>query len=445
MKNGSSTGKRARGDSLTPFFRCCGSTFLLMIVASAVGRPAWAALDQGAASTPVSARPDPDGGRYTGELSELRGQILTLESGLMESLHAQRAAKANLKKLKELIELRRRERELGRQRMRDLEETVGELESRRGTLASKIKIRRDAVRRFLIAIENTVREPVNSEASAAAAGAAAKIRSLKLPEQERLEAPRRKLLRNLILHGLQDLEVLKADMDDANHLQDRIEDEKQQLAYLFQDLDEKESVLELNRQMQADLFRQHHDERVAQLENYRRLKSSQAQVEQLIQDFNARLELERTNEAEKALSRLNREKGGFVAVKGRLQLPVEGGKVISGFGKAFDPRSRLFIFKKGIDVLAGKSIPVRAIYPGKIAFSGELPDYGQVAIIDHGDHYYSLCAHLGQTLKHEGDSVEAGDTIGATDPIGTPIYFEIRSRNVAVNPLQWLDSSISLE
>jgi septal ring factor EnvC (AmiA/AmiB activator) len=130
----------------------------------------------------------------------------------------------------------------------------------------------------------------------------------------------------------------------------------------------------------------------------------------------------------------------FLDLKGHLQLPVPG-KIVSQFGRLYDPTSRLYIFKKGVDIApgeGGRKLPVRAVSKGRIAYSGELPDYGRVAIIDHGGHFYTLCAHLGELTRKAGEEVSAGDAIGATGDSGTPVYFEIRSRNVAVNPLQWL-------
>ena len=102
------------------------------------------------------------------------------------------------------------------------------------------------------------------------------------------------------------------------------------------------------------------------------------------------------------------------------------------------PGPGLFVFKKGIDITSGKQAPVRAISAGKVVYSGKLPDYGQVVIIDHGEHYYSLCAHLGTIDKKTSEAVVEGDLVGSTDELGTPLYFEIRARNVAVNPLQWI-------
>ena len=127
-------------------------------------------------------------------------------------------------------------------------------------------------------------------------------------------------------------------------------------------------------------------------------------------------------------------------MKGKLGLPVDG-KIVSKFGPSFDMKSSLNIFKKGIDIEAGKKMLVRAISAGKIAFSGELPNYGRVTIIDHGEHFYSLCAHLGELRKQVGDPVAAGDSVGTSSDDGAPVYFEIRARNIAVNPLQWVSQA----
>ncbi|MDR3607377.1 MAG: peptidoglycan DD-metalloendopeptidase family protein [Oligoflexia bacterium] len=370
--------------------------------------------------------------QYTEELESIRSRAATLEDTLILNGNSQAQAKANLKKLRALIKLRQQERDLGQRRLVDLQSTVVELESRREALNKTLDARKSSVRRLLMAIQDSLHAE-NGTNDAESGGLSSVI------ETEKFEAPRRKLMANLISHGLKEVETLHADLDDSDQLEGKIQEEKQHLAYLIQDLDEKQSVLELNKQIQADLLRKSRDERLAQLENYRSLKASQAQVEQLIQDFNAHRELERTAEAERKFSRSSLL-GAFARLKGKLRLPVEQGRVLTSFGRAFDPKSKLFIFKKGVDIAAAHKDLVRAIFDGKIAYSGELPEYGQVAIIDHGNHFYSLCAHLGQLTRKAGELVSAGDPIGQTDDSGTPVYFEIRDRNVAVNPLQWVSN-----
>ena len=411
-----------------------GALFLCVFVSSA----AWAAGIPSAVAATAAVSP-----RYTEQLDSIRERAAELEDALIQSQSSQKQAHTNLKRLQSLIKLRQEEHDLGRRRLAELEATVVELETRRENLNEKLRVQRDSVRRLLAAIEASLRGTPDGSAGATSeplGGSVEQIETFaRATETEKLEAPRRKLMANLVSHGLKELEMLHVDLEDSDQLGSKIQEEKQQLAYLFQDLDEKESVLELNRQMQVELLQKSHEDRLAQLENYRKLKSSQAQVEQLIQDFNARRELEHSTETERMVSKMM-SRGAFAQLKGKLQLPIADGRVISNFGRAFDPKSKLYIFKKGVDILAGKSEAVRAIFAGKVAYSGELPEYGQVTIIDHGNHFYSLCAHLGQLKRKAGDSVAAGDSIGLTDDSGTPVYFEIRARNVAVNPLQWVSN-----
>jgi septal ring factor EnvC (AmiA/AmiB activator) len=360
------------------------------------------------------------------QLATIREKVSSLELGLVAGSTNRQKTKSQVKKIQKLIQLQRMERDLGHNRMTELENTVVALESRRAHLKERMRTQQKTIRKCLMAIESSHREDFAQQFSA-----------LHLPEREKLEAPRRKVLGNLVDRGLKEIEAMRADLADAAQLEVRIQDEKHQLAYLFQDLKEQESVLELNRQLQVDFLKKKQDERLGQLENYRKLKSAEAQVEHLIHEFNARIELEHSAETERLVSKAMIQ-GEFYKLKGKLPFPVLGGKVVSAFGRTFDPRSGLYVFKKGVDIVISKNKPVRAISSGKIAYSGVLPNYGQVVIINHGEHFYSLCAHLGVVSKKTNESVAAGDSIGLTGDSGTPLYFEIRARNVAVNPLQWV-------
>ena len=201
-----------------------------------------------------------------------------------------------------------------------------------------MKAQQHSIRKSLMAIDVSNREEFVE-----------RFTSLQLPEREKIEAPRRKVLSLIVDRGVKDIEILRADLGDALQLEARIQEERQQLTYLFHDLKEQEGVLELNRQLQFDYLKKKQKERLGQLANYRKLKSSEAQVEQLIGDFNARVELERSLEAERVASLGQADLGmiplgPFALHKGRLPYPVLDGRVISQFGRAFDPRSRIIRF-----------------------------------------------------------------------------------------------------
>jgi septal ring factor EnvC (AmiA/AmiB activator) len=165
----------------------------------------------------------------------------------------------------------------------------------------------------------------------------------------------------------------------------------------------------------------------------------------MLGEFNARRELQKQVEEDRARARVARalQESLFGRKQGSLPLPVKG-SIVGHFGRALDPGSRLTVFKKGIEIQAPPGAPVAAVASGRVAYAGSLPNYGRVLILDHGDHYYTLSAHLNDITRRTGDSVESGDLVGHADSSGQPVYFEIRSRNIAVNPLQWVSSSISL-
>ena len=86
---------------------------------------------------------------------------------------------------------------------------------------------------------------------------------------------------------------------------------------------------------------------------------------------------------------------------------------------------------------------MRAVFPGKVVFSGSISGYGQLLILDHGDQYYSLVGKLGEVLKKEGDEIREGDVLGRTAQDKTPLYFEIRQRHIAVNPAPWFGATLN--
>jgi murein hydrolase activator len=131
----------------------------------------------------------------------------------------------------------------------------------------------------------------------------------------------------------------------------------------------------------------------------------------------------------------------FISSKGLLPLPVKG-KIITSFGKNVIGRLNMETFRSGIDIQAERGEPVRSVYSGRILYSEWYKGYGNLMIIDHGDHYYSVYAHLEDRLKSKGDKVETGETIGTagdTDSVaGAGLYFEVRHRGKPMDPMEWI-------
>jgi septal ring factor EnvC (AmiA/AmiB activator) len=134
--------------------------------------------------------------------------------------------------------------------------------------------------------------------------------------------------------------------------------------------------------------------------------------------------------------------GGFASKKGALPYPVQG-KIMSRFGPKQHKKFRTKIRSNGIEIATEPLSPVVAVYGGQVLYSEWVKGYGKVIIIDHGDKYYTLTAHLAEVLKETGATVESGEIIGYAgySPIeqsGGKVYFEIRHLGKAINPEAWL-------
>ena len=131
----------------------------------------------------------------------------------------------------------------------------------------------------------------------------------------------------------------------------------------------------------------------------------------------------------------------FAALKGLLMMPVKG-KIVSFFGHYKDRRFNVTQFQSGINIRADRGEPIRAVYSGQTLFSSWFKGFGNMIIIDHGDHYYTVYAHLEEQFKSKGDPVEAGEviaTVGDTGSLtGAGLHFEVRHHGKPMNPLGWI-------
>lgn len=122
--------------------------------------------------------------------------------------------------------------------------------------------------------------------------------------------------------------------------------------------------------------------------------------------------------------------------KKRFIWPVKG-TVVSPFG--VQPNR---MYNNGIRIAAQEGTPVQAAADGVVIFSSPLRDYGETIIIQHGELYATVYAHLGTRTVRGEAKVKKGDRIAF---IGKPVakeeaalHFEIRHNNKARNPLFFL-------
>jgi septal ring factor EnvC (AmiA/AmiB activator) len=134
----------------------------------------------------------------------------------------------------------------------------------------------------------------------------------------------------------------------------------------------------------------------------------------------------------------------FDEFKGLLNMPVKG-KIVSFFGPYKKGKYKVVNFRSGIEIKADRGEPIQAVHSGVVLYSGWFKSYGNMIIVDHGEHYYTLYAHAEELFKSKGDYVEVEEviaTVGDTASMtGSNLYFEVRHRGEPMNPLNWLRDS----
>jgi septal ring factor EnvC (AmiA/AmiB activator) len=124
----------------------------------------------------------------------------------------------------------------------------------------------------------------------------------------------------------------------------------------------------------------------------------------------------------------------FANARGKLPMPLEGRILREGTSSQAGV--------KGITIESRPGAEVKAVYAGRIDFSGSLKGYGEIVVINHGSRYFTVSAQLAQRKKEEGEMVRAGEVIGslgkAPSARDARLYFEIRKGGGNLDPLRWL-------
>jgi septal ring factor EnvC (AmiA/AmiB activator) len=117
---------------------------------------------------------------------------------------------------------------------------------------------------------------------------------------------------------------------------------------------------------------------------------------------------------------------------GGYRLPVAG-RLVSGLGEVYDSGVRT----GGLTLAVRPGARIAAPAAGRIAFAAPFRSYGRIAIIDHGDGWFSLLTDMAALDVKPDDRVDAGDAIGiarAASPRGPPrISVELRHRGRPVD------------
>lgn len=128
--------------------------------------------------------------------------------------------------------------------------------------------------------------------------------------------------------------------------------------------------------------------------------------------------------------------------------PIIGGRVSSSFGNLRPTINAQP--HRGIDLMAARGTPVRSPAAGRVlsaeANYSKAPNYGTVVVLDHGDGWQTLYAHLDSFAVKPGDTVQAGDTLGTVGSTGIAtgphVHVEVHRDGQRVDPAQVIENIV---
>ena len=236
---------------------------------------------------------------------------------------------------------------------------------------------------------------------------------------------RRYQLKRVYQADRQTLADLKAQADNLERQRNQIEQKKNEVALLTQQLLAQKTEFE--------------DQAAYQMNVIDRLRSDHRALEaaesQLAQDSkNVTLLIQR---------RLGTQRPGTLAYRGTGQMIYpSNGEITSSFGWRLHPILGYERFHTGIDFGADYGTTIYAADNGTVIFSGWYGGYGNAVIIDHGNGITTLYGHSSELLVAEGQAVKRGEaiaTVGSTGlSTGPHLHFEVRQNGEPIDPMGFL-------
>ncbi|MCK9223729.1 MAG: M23 family metallopeptidase [Candidatus Muirbacterium halophilum] len=125
--------------------------------------------------------------------------------------------------------------------------------------------------------------------------------------------------------------------------------------------------------------------------------------------------------------------------------PVNG-IISSSYGYRKHPISGKADFHDGIDIIADKYTPIKAVESGVVTFAGYRNIAGKTVIIEHLDGFTTFYAHCDSINVDKDQIVHRGETIAKVGKTGYStgyhLHFGMKLYDTSVNPIKYLKSII---
>jgi septal ring factor EnvC (AmiA/AmiB activator) len=242
---------------------------------------------------------------------------------------------------------------------------------------------------------------------------------------------RKKYLERILANDEQVRQNLLEEKLRLKKILDQLDAQQAQKKRLKADIDAQIEKLSRNRTDRSQVLARIRSEKSLQLAAIESMKAAAKTLDQTVEQLVAQ------PGPQNAAGQLD----SFSNFKGLLKMPISG-KIICFFGPQKDTKFNVSVFRSGIDIQAQKGAVIRAVFAGHVLFADWFKGYGNMVIIDHGDGYYTVYAHLEELFKQKGYYVNTGEdiaTVGDTASMNGPIlHFEVRHHGKPLDPMEWI-------
>ncbi|MFQ4144120.1 murein hydrolase activator EnvC family protein [Chlorogloeopsis sp. ULAP02] len=222
---------------------------------------------------------------------------------------------------------------------------------------------------------------------------------------------------------------LAAQANQINQQRSEVEQQKNQIALIQQQLLAQQADTQAQAGLQQELMQRLNSDRLA-------LEAAQTQLEKDSQAIAALIQQKIAAAAAKTNSQKN-----FIQGTGIFAYPSNA-PTSSPFGWRIHPILGYRRFHAGLDFAASYGSTIRAADSGTVIFAGWYGGYGRAVIINHGNGITTLYGHSSELYVTEGQSVQreqAIATVGSTGlSTGPHLHFEVRKNGTPVDPMAYL-------
>lgn len=98
---------------------------------------------------------------------------------------------------------------------------------------------------------------------------------------------------------------------------------------------------------------------------------------------------------------------------------------------------------KGVDIQAPIGTPIYAMNIGEVKFTGDLRNYGNTVVIDHGLGLQTVYMHLSEISVTSGQMVQKGELIAKSGDtgyvLGPHLHLTVRIWDISIDPIKFLE------